>query len=252
MPFSLKLTINGLPSVLANNPNLPANKIFDSLKLQNSLELPPLYQNLDSMKLKRMILNAPPICFGALFWAICSNCLIIWSTHNDLFDTIEEVPQKEFALVLGSGKNGHHGINLYFKYRMEAAAELYFNKKVKKLIVSGDNHLKTYDETTDMAEYLIGLGVPEKDIIRDYAGFRTLDSVIRAKKVFNCKSLIIVSQKFHNQRAVFIAKHHNIDAVGYNAQDVPSKNNFTHWREFAAKFGTVIDLFLLNRQPKFL
>lgn len=154
--------------------------------------------------------------------------------------------------MLGSGKNGRFGINPYFKYRMEAAAELYLNRKVKKLVVSGDNHIKSYNETTDMAEYLISLGVPDEDIIRDYAGFRTLDSVVRAKKVFNCKSLIIVSQKFHNQRAVFIARHYRIDAVGYNAQDVQSKNNFTHWREFAAKFGTIIDLYLLNRQPKFL
>lgn len=204
------------------------------------------------MKLKRIILNAAPISLGALFWAICSNCLIIFSTSNHLYDSIDAVPKKEFALVLGAGKKGKYGINLYFKYRMEAAAELYFEGKVKKLIVSGDNHVSTYDETTDMANYLVGLGVPTDDIIRDYAGFRTLDSVVRAKKVFNCKSLIIVSQKFHNQRAVFIARHYNIDAVGYNARDVQSKNNFTHWREFAAKFGTIIDLYLLNRQPKFL
>jgi SanA protein len=204
------------------------------------------------MKLKRIILNAAPISLGALFWATCSNCLIIFSTQNYLYDSIEEIPKKEFALVLGSGKNGRFGINPYFKYRMEAAAELYLNRKVKKLVVSGDNHIKSYNETTDMAEYLISLGVPDEDIIRDYAGFRTLDSVVRAKKVFNCKSLIIVSQKFHNQRAVFIARHYRIDAVGYNAQDVQSKNNFTHWREFAAKFGTIIDLYLLNRQPKFL
>jgi SanA protein len=198
------------------------------------------------------MLKAAPICLGTLFWAICSNCLIIYSSDHYLYDSIDEIPEKEFALVLGSGKNGRFGINLYFKYRMEAAAELYHEGKVKKLIVSGDNHIKTYDETTDMAEYLISLGVPDDAIIRDYAGFRTLDSVVRAKKVFNCKSLIIVSQKFHNQRAVFIARHHNIDAVGYNAKDVSSQNNFTHWREFAAKFGTIIDLFLLNRQPKFL
>ncbi len=204
------------------------------------------------MKLKRILLNTAPICLGALFWAICSNCLIISSTNNYLYDSLENIPPKEVGLVLGSGKNGRNGINLYFKYRMEAAAELYFQGKVKKLIVSGDNHIKSYDETTDMADYLINLGVPDQDIIRDYAGFRTLDSVVRAKKVFNCKSLIIVSQKFHNQRAVFIARHHDIDAVGYNAQDVQSKNNVTHWREFAAKFGTIIDLFLLNRQPKFL
>lgn len=103
-----------------------------------------------------------------------------------------------------------------------------------------------------MAEYLIGLGVPDNAIIRDYAGFRTLDSVVRAQKVFHCNSLIIVSQKFHNQRAVFIARHYGIDAVGYNARDVASKSNLTHWREFAARFGAVLDLYVLNRQPKFL
>ena len=89
-------------------------------------------------------------------------------------------------------------------------------------------------------------------IVRDYAGFRTLDSVIRAKKVFNCSSLIIVSQKFHNQRAVFIARKNGIDAVGYNSKDVTSKNNLTHLREIGAKFMAIIDIFVLNRQPKFL
>ena len=85
-----------------------------------------------------------------------------------------------------------------------------------------------------------------------YAGFRTLDSAVRAKKVFNCKSLIIVSQKFHNQRAVFIAHQNEIDAVGFNAKDVESKNNFTHIREIGAKFIAVLDLFVFYRQPKFL
>lgn len=204
------------------------------------------------MKMKNFFLWFAPFGSGTLFWAFCSNFLIDFTTANYLFDQIEKIPQKEFGLVLGAGMKGKYGLNPYFVYRMEAAAELYLKGKVKRLIVSGDNHIKTYDETTDMANYLIGLGVPDKDIIRDYAGFRTLDSVIRAKKVFNCKSLIIVSQKFHNQRAVFIARHYNIDAIGYNARDVQSKNNVTHWREFAAKFGTIIDLFLLNRQPKFL
>ena len=92
------------------------------------------------------------------------------------------VPEKECALVLGANKSGKNGINKYFQYRMEAAADLYFHKKEKKIIVSGDNHIKCYDETTDMAEYLIGLGIPDSVIIRDYAGFRTLDSVVRSKK----------------------------------------------------------------------
>lgn len=156
--------------------------------------------------LNRFLMNALAYLAATLFWAACSNGWIEYATAPYLYDQLEKVPQKEVALVLGASKEGKYGLNRYFVYRMQAAADLYFSGKVKKLLVSGDNHVATYDETTDMAEYLIGLGVPDKAIIRDYAGFRTLDSVIRAQKVFHCKSLIIVSQKFHNQRAVFIAR----------------------------------------------
>src|SRR5205085_2867101 len=151
---------------------------------------------------------------GTFFWALCANLWIEKSTEKHLYNRIEDLPEKDVALVLGTSKNGRYGINTYFKHRMIAAADLYFSGKVKKILVSGDNHIKTYDETTDMAEYLIDLGVPDKAIIRDYAGFRTFDSVVRAQKVFHCNSLIIVSQNFHNQRAVFIAHHFGIDAVG--------------------------------------
>jgi SanA protein len=204
------------------------------------------------MNCKTLFLKLTACGLGTLFWATCSNFLIEYSTENYLYDKLADLPEKDAALVLGAGKNGKYGINPYFAYRMEAAAELYFSGKVKKLIVSGDNHIKSYDETTDMAEYLVALGVPDHAIIRDYAGFRTLDSVVRAQKVFHCNSLIIVSQKFHNQRAVFIAHHYGIDAVAYNARDVQSKGNLAHLREFAAKFAAMLDLYLLNRQPKFL
>lgn len=204
------------------------------------------------MKPKYLIFKFAAFFLGGLFWATCSNLLIEHATQRYLYDSLDELPPKEFGLVLGAGKNGRYGLNPYFVYRMEAAAELYHSGKIKKLIVSGDNHVKTHDETTDMAEYLMALGVPDNAIIRDYAGFRTLDSVVRAQKVFHCNSLIIVSQKFHNQRAVFIARHYGIDAVGYNARDVQRKGNLTHFREFAAKFGAVLDLYVLNRQPKFL
>jgi len=200
----------------------------------------------------KYFINLIAIVVGTIFWSLCSTLLIERSTQNYLYDNVHLVPEKECALVLGANKSGKNGINKYFQYRMEAAADLYFHKKEKKIIVSGDNHIKCYDETTDMAEYLIGLGIPDSVIIRDYAGFRTLDSVVRSKKVFNCKSLIIVSQKFHNERAVFIAHHYEIDAVGYNATDVPSKSNFTHIREIGAKFVAILDLFIFNRQPKFL
>jgi SanA protein len=200
----------------------------------------------------KYLLNLAAIFTGTFFWALCANLWIERSTEQYLFDNLYELPEKDAALVLGANRNGRYGINSYFKQRMIAAADLYFSGKVKQLIVSGDNHIKTYDETTDMAEYLIGLGVPDSAIIRDYAGFRTLDSVVRAQKVFHCNSLIIVSQEFHNERAVFIARHFEIDAVGYNALDVASKSNYTHLREIGAKFLTILDLYLLNTQPKFL
>lgn len=200
----------------------------------------------------RIFMNFSAFFLGFIFWGLCSSMLIIYTTSPFLYSEIEDIPACEYALVLGAAKQGKYGLNPYFKYRMEAAAELYFSGKVKKIIVSGDNHIQSYDETTDMAEYLISLGVPDSAIIRDYAGFRTLDSVVRAKKVFHCTSLIIVSQEFHNQRAVFIARCYGIDAIGYNARDLQKKNNLTHWRELAAKLAAIIDVFILNRQPKFL
>ncbi|MCB9223519.1 MAG: ElyC/SanA/YdcF family protein [Crocinitomicaceae bacterium] len=184
---------------------------------------------------------------------ISFNQWIIIRSDKYLYDELESIPFKKTALVLGAAKNGRYGgINPYFKYRMEAAAELYLAGKVENILVSGDNHSVTYDEPTDMANYLVELGVPREKIILDYAGFRTIDSVIRAKKVFHCQQLIIVSQKFHNQRAVYAARHLGIDAVGYNARDVQSKNNFTHYREIVSKFVMVLDLHLLKTKPKFL
>ena len=197
---------------------------------------------------------------GKIIWSgivlLClisiSNIIVIKSTQHQIYDELSEVPPKEVALVLGCNKESRNGINPFFKYRMEAAAELYLNGKVKKILVSGDNHISSYDEPSDMTEYLINLGVPEEDIIQDYAGFRTFDSVIRAKKVFNCKELIIVSQKFHNQRALFIANHFDIDAVAYNAKGTPSTLNLTNLREIMAKFKVILDIYVLNTQPKFL
>lgn len=191
------------------------------------------------------------ILFSLFFGLIC-NLSIVANTDSYLYNNTEEIPYREYGLVLGTVKEGKKGVNLYFKYRMESAAELYFSGKVSKLIVSGDNHVSAYNETEDMANYLISLGVPENKIIKDYAGFRTLDSVIRAKKVFNCQNLTIISQKFHNQRAVFIARQHDIDAIGLNAQDISKNNLVALTREFFAKTLVVLDVFVFNREPKFL
>lgn len=195
-------------------------------------------------------------CYGGILLfglATLFNYIIIHKSSPFLYDKIEDLPEVETALVLGSSLKGRNGgINSYFKNRMEAAAELYFSGKIKSIIVSGENSTKDYDEATDMEDYLIALGVPKSAIIKDYAGFRTLDSVIRAKKVFNCTKLIIVSQEFHNQRAVYAARHHGIDAIGLNATDVVGTSKYARIREFAAKFWMILDIHCFHKEPKFL
>ena len=198
----------------------------------------------------KLILRHLYLPVSLILTVICFNIIIVQKSEQFLYDQLDDVPKKSTALVLGAAKNGkYEGINPYFKYRMEAAAALFFEGKIKNIIVSGDNHIIGYDEPTDMANYLVELGVPREIIILDFAGFRTLDSVIRAKKVFNCQELIIVSQKFHNQRAVYAARQMGIDPVGYNARDVSSNRNFTHLREFASKFLMILDIHFLNTKP---
>lgn len=183
-----------------------------------------------------------------------SNLWVSSSTQAQLHTSLNEIPANEVGLVLGASRNTRRGtINLYFKYRMEAAAKLYHAGKIKHILVSGDNHIKGYDEPTDMRDYLVELGVPIGDITLDYAGFRTFDSVVRAQKVFGQQSFTIISQPFHNQRAVFIANQCDLDVVAYNAKDIAGRYSIrTQMREPLAKFKAVLDLWVLHKEPKFL
>lgn len=178
------------------------------------------------------------------------NKLIIHQTENQIYDNKHLIPYSEYALVLGAAKEIYNHPNPYFNKRLDAAVELYSCGKINKIIVSGDNHTANYNETEDMATYLIQKGIPETAIIKDFAGFRTLDSVVRAKKVFGIQTVTIISQKFHNQRALYIANYYKMDAIAYNAGDTGSVN-YTHFREYLAKCWTLFDLHVFKRQPKF-
>lgn len=182
-----------------------------------------------------------------------SNHLINKSADGLTYDSIAEIPNTPTALVFGTSKWARGGgQNLYFKYRMEAAAELFNAGKIKYIIVSGDNSVNEYNETRDMKKSLIQMGVPEEYIIEDFAGFRTLDSVIRAKEVFGRDSIIVISQKFQNQRAIFIGKNHDIYALGFNAREVPKRySTLTETREYFARVKAVLDVYVLAKMPKF-
>ena len=169
------------------------------------------------------------------------------------YTDIDSIPKRKVALVLGCARHLADGReNLYFRYRMEAAAELYHAGKVEHILVSGDNSRVSYDESTDMMDALMAKGVHADHIVRDFAGFSTLDSVVRAKEVFLEEQCIVVSQAFHVKRAIYIGAAHDMDVIGYCAQDVSARAGFkTNLRECLARFKTILDVHILGREPKF-
>lgn len=188
--------------------------------------------------------------FSALY---ISNYLVVQSAENKTFTSVEEIPYNRVGVVLGTSKYRRgHAPNLYFDYRIEAAVELYRAGKIDFIIVSGDNRFVDYNEPQQMMDDLIASGVPKEKIFLDYAGFRTLDSVIRAHKVFGQRKYTIISQKFHNERAIFIANKHGLDVIGYNAKDVTKSYGFkTNTREKMARVKVILDI-IFGIQPKFL
>lgn len=170
------------------------------------------------------------------------------------YDDVDAVPYNRVALVLGTSKYLIGGNpNHYFNYRIKAAAELYNNGKVDYILVSGDNATVQYNEPRQMRRALIQAGIPASAIYSDYAGFRTLDSIVRAKEVFGQARFTVVSQAFHNERAIFIARHFGIDAVGFNAIDPSAYQGIrTRVREVFARLMGLLDLYVLDKGPKFL
>ncbi len=186
-----------------------------------------------------------------VFLLLISNQVIRITAESHLFDSAESVPYNRVALVLGtSHRMRDGGPNPYFHNRMEAAAHLYHSGKVRYILVSGDNRTRYYDEPGRMRDALLELDVPPDVIYMDHAGLRTLDSVLRAKEIFGLDSMTIVSQRFHNQRAVYIAKQHGIEVAAYNARDVPShRNDKTRMREWFAKANVFWDI-ISGTQPQ--
>ena len=174
------------------------------------------------------------------------------SVHDQVYSDVSQIGYKKVGLLLGTSKYNSGGrINLFYKYRIKAALELYQAGKVDYFIVSGDNGTKTYNEPEEMEMDLIAGGVPKERIYKDYAGFRTLDSIVRCDAIFSTKDITIISQAFHNERALFIANKKGLNAVAYNAQDPP--RNYTikvMIREKLARVKMMLDL-LVNKQPRF-
>lgn len=180
------------------------------------------------------------------------NFIINSSAAGKTFTRIQEVPKNNVGIVLGTAKKLTDGRpNLYYSYRIKATISLFNAKKINFVLVSGDNSTHYYNEPNTIKKDLIASGIPEEKIFLDYAGFRTLDSMVRAKEVFGLEKATIISQKFHNQRAIYLAERKGLKAIGFNASDVTGNSGLkVRLRESLARVKVFIDL-LFNTQPKF-
>ncbi|MDR1715169.1 MAG: YdcF family protein [Prevotella sp.] len=198
-----------------------------------------------------LIILIPLIIIGLA--VLLANWKIPHDTKDYVYNNTDSIPAQKAALVLGAARYIGGRQNLYFTYRIRAAKELYDAGKVKAFVVSGDNSTKDYNEAQDMYDALVEAGVPGDIIYMDYAGLRTLDSVVRMSEIFGQKSFIIVSQEFHNERAVFLAQYYGLEAYGYNAKDI-DLNRFsyrTKIRELFARVKVFVDI-ITGKGPKHL
>jgi len=175
------------------------------------------------------------------------------TTENLVYNDVRAIPYNKVGLLLGTSKLLRSGeLNGYFYHRISAAVELFKAQKIKCIVISGDHSKEDYNEPLDMKNELVKFGIPDSVIILDYAGFRTYDSVIRLNKIFGQDQCTIISQEFHNKRAIFIANRLGLNAVGFNAKDVDAYMGFkTKLRECFARVNMFIN-FVVHKEPIFL
>lgn len=185
---------------------------------------------------------------------VASNVWVVVSTNNKVFSDYHELPDSAVALVLGTSWRLTSGLpNPYFDNRIKLAAELYKQGKVTHFLLSGDNRSKYYNEPIEMKRALVAEGVPDSVITLDYAGLRTLDSIVRSKEIFGQDRLTIITQPFHCNRALFISQFYNIDAVAIEAiEPSPEAMVNVYLREYLARTKAIIDLYILRTSPHHL
>jgi SanA protein len=183
-----------------------------------------------------------------------ANCWILESSRSRIFTDIATVPANNVGLVLGTSSSTPGGsANPFFAGRIAAAAQLYHAGKVRHLLLSGDNRITAYDEPRDMKQALIAADVPESVLPLDDAGFRTLDSMARAKGVFGLSRLTVIIDDFHAPRALVLGRHFDIETIAFCPPPVPMKwSQKTRLREIGARVKTVLDLYVLRTKPHFL
>jgi len=206
-------------------------------------------------KMRRMLVLLGAAAAVAVGAVLVSLSVIEKSAAALVFDDANALPRKRVGLIPGCAPSLNNGRpNPFFRNRIAAAVELFNAGKVDYLLASGDNRKAGYNEPTAMRDALVAGGVPAGRIVLDYAGFSTLDSVVRAKKVFGLSEFCVITQRDHAMRAVYIAKENGIDAVGFAAVDVLAARGGLRVkiRESLARVRTLLDVHVLAREPHFL
>ncbi|MCP4501371.1 MAG: hypothetical protein GY822_15540 [Deltaproteobacteria bacterium] len=199
---------------------------------------------------RRLLFGGLPALFVAV--VVLSDLRIGFHATERITDDVNEVIPVEVGLVLGTTPGKKSNPNQFFSLRMDSAAALFHAGKVRALLVSGANTSRHYNETKAMEDALVARGVPRLAITRDEAGLRTLDSIIRAKKIFGLKEVVVVSQRFHLERALFLADHHGLVTTGFATAGVDFRNHLgIRFREVLARVKANIDV-VIDTPPRFL
>lgn len=207
------------------------------------------------MRFWKILVRLVSYGLSALFlMMVFCNVWVVNSTSSRVFTAADSLAGSQVALVLGTSHRLADGSpNPFFNNRIKAAAELYKTGKIIHFILSGDNRTRYYNEPREMRTALMKYGVPASAITLDYAGLRTLDSIVRSKEIFGQEDIIIITQPFHSYRALFISDFYNLRAVALVADEPQQHTSFSvYWREYFARTKAVLDLYILNTTPRHL
>ena len=199
-------------------------------------------------RIRNILFTLAILLFIVLF--LC-NAVIESASSEKTYSSVNNIPKNKVGVVLGTARHlMEGGMNPFYTNRIQATIELYNSGKIDYVLVSGDNRTIYYNEPERMKNDLVTGGIPEDKIYLDLAGYRTLDSMVRAKEVFGLSEVTVISQQWHNERAIYLARRHGLKAIGYNAQDIEGNRGLkVHLREYFARVKVFVDIFL-NTQPQ--
>lgn len=185
---------------------------------------------------------------------VAANVWVVLSSRDRIFDSFVNVPSNPVAVVLGTSNKLINGQpNPFFEARIKAAAQLYLDGKAQHLLLSGDNRSRYYNEPMEMKKALLKMGVPDSVITLDYAGLRTLDTIVRCKEIFGQNKITIITQPFHCYRALFISDFYQMDAVALMADEPTLQTGAkVYVREYFARAKAVLDLYVLKTEPRYM